>query len=491
MIKFARKSSRIAINILLLIFVIPALFGTFPYIFNDLKKGNNLLYGLLVFLIFLIIIGKYNKHIKGFYFNNRKEIFLGIIFVTLLYQILLVLSLSGTTGWDPITLINRAMNRPIGVPDYFSYNPNTIGVMMIEKGLYYLFFKPDLVNFVRILNLINIILLDGSCYLLYRVAKRLYDYKVSMIVSCLLWGLIVISPYVAIFYSDLLAFAVSSALIYLFSLKSSWYRNLIISFVSAGGYFIKPSIVIVIIAYVIVVVIKAFSSIQFKPFYKLLVIVIPMILIICSGNALIKSQIDSSKSYDSWHFVAMGMAGVGGYYGPDVEANQRIKSPEKRKIYNINLIKSRLKSYGINGYSKFLIQKQVNNTSDATFGWRNDGGGDQFLIPFGKGNRIYNKIRYIFTSHNSQRDWNGFAIIPQLVWVITLVGLLATVVVNDYRMLWMKLTIIGFMLFLLLYEGGRSRYVIQYLPYIVIASSVGLRKLFFSNSQKNNLNNGY
>lgn len=84
MIKFARKSSRIAINILLLIFVIPALFGTFPYIFNDLKKGNNLLYGLLVFLIFLIIIGKYNKHIKGFYFNNRKEIFLGIIFVTLL-----------------------------------------------------------------------------------------------------------------------------------------------------------------------------------------------------------------------------------------------------------------------------------------------------------------------------------------------------------------------------------------------------------------------
>ena len=484
MSKYIRKEFYVLINFLLLILLLPSFAETVPYIVNDLKDGNYISYGLLAIVVILCVILLSNKPLKSYLFRHKKIVYIGGILVTFLYQLLLVLSLSGTTGWDPITLINRAMNRPIIVPDYFSYNPNTIGVMMIEKGLYYLFLKPDLVMFVRLLNFINILLIDGSSYLLYKVTKKSYGEGVSKIVLCLLWGLIIISPYVAIFYSDLLAFAVSSILIYLFSLNSSWYRNLVVGFVAAGGYFIKPSIVIVIIAYVIVALSKAIFDKNWKSSLKLLILVVPMLLIIYSGNSIIKIRIDSSKSYDSWHFMAMGMAGVGGYYGPDVEANQKIASPEKRKNYNIQLIKSRLKSYGIDGYSRFLLQKQINNTSDATFGWRNDGGGDQFLIPFGKGNRVYNKIRHIFTSSSSQRDWSGFAIIPQLVWVLTLIGVLATVLLNDPRITWLKLTIIGFMIFLLLYEGGRSRYVIQYLPYIIITSSIGLNKLYIKFSKK-------
>lgn len=38
----------------------------------------------------------------------------------------------------------------------------------------------------------------------------------------------------------------------------------------------------------------------------------------------------------------------------------------------------------------------------------------------------------------------------------------------------LKYTVIGFFVFLLLFEGGRSRYIIQFLPFLLILSSIGV-----------------
>ena len=40
-----------------------------------------------------------------------------------------------------------------------------------------------------------------------------------------------------------------------------------------------------------------------------------------------------------------------------------------------------------------------------------------------------------------------------------------------------KLTIIGALLYLLLFEGGRSRYLIQYLPFFYLLSANGLARI--------------
>ena len=57
----------------------------------------------------------------------------------------------------------------------------------------------------------------------------------------------------------------------------------------------------------------------------------------------------------------------------------------------------------------------------------------------------------------------------QILWIFTLFGMYLTTVSFDkkqisYREIIIKLTIIGAMMFLLLFEGGRSRYLIQFLP---------------------------
>ncbi|MDU3280432.1 MAG: hypothetical protein E7E91_13645, partial [Staphylococcus aureus] len=65
-----------------------------------------------------------------------------------------------------------------------------------------------------------------------------------------------------------------------------------------------------------------------------------------------------------------------------------------------------------------------------------------------------------------------------ILWIFTLFGMYLTTVSFDkkqisYREIIIKLTIIGAMMFLLLFEGGRSRYLIQFLPFFYLLSAIG------------------
>jgi len=55
----------------------------------------------------------------------------------------------------------------------------------------------------------------------------------------------------------------------------------------------------------------------------------------------------------------------------------------------------------------------------------------------------------------------------------------------DFKVMWLLLSMIGLMLFLLLFEGGRSRYLIQDLPVFVILAAYGYHSKFTSQDLKN------
>lgn len=189
-------------------------------------------------------------------------------------------------------------------------------------------------------------------------------------------------------------------------------------------------------------------------------------------------KIDSSKTMPANHFVAMGMTGTGGFNANDVSVNKKIKNPQKRKEYNNNLIKQRLGKFGVAGYTKFLILKQVNDTSDAGFGWGMDAG-QGYLMPFGEKNKIQGFTRKIFLNKNNTSvdiNWNGGKIISQIIWSIVLAAVIYAVTKFKNGYLILKLTILGSFIFLLLFEGGRSRYLIQFLPYIFTLAGIGISK---------------
>lgn len=76
--------------------------------------------------------------------------------------------------------------------------------------------------------------------------------------------------------------------------------------------------------------------------------------------------------------------------------------------------------------------------------------------------------------------------IMQVIYVIVILGI-ALFIVTQYRRrndlieaaipAWLTLSILGGYTFLLLFEGGRSRYLIQYLPLMLMASALGWEAL--------------
>ncbi|WP_171000405.1 glycosyltransferase family protein [Lactiplantibacillus daoliensis] len=189
--------------------------------------------------------------------------------------------------------------------------------------------------------------------------------------------------------------------------------------------------------------------------------------------------IDTKRAHPLTHFMAMGMHGNGGYYRPDGAMDDKIKSPVARNQANVRLIQDRFRNFnGLTNYGKFLVQKQINNTADGTFGWGQEGTFLQLNNPDNtKLNRSF--IRKMFANQGTVQANENFEyhFIVQLAWCSTLIGLIGVVNLHSWKIQFLKYSVVGFMLFLLLFEGGRSRYVIQFLPIVLILTSVGSTRI--------------
>lgn len=467
------KFKNYGINLLLASLLLVALVGATLQLKNMLTISNEIHVGVALFIVCMGFLGLSWLYRKG-HFKLAIAI---VLVVTILIQVLMVLGLSGIGYWDPSYLNYRAIGIVKFPKDYFTMYPNTLGVYLIERGIWYLLGKPEFEMFVRILNLVNILILDIASYFLVVAIKRLVSDRVAKIAAGFTYVLIVLSPWVTFFYSDNLAFLISSILLLIWSYPNNWKRNVAIGVVSGLAYFIKPSLVIFLIALILQLISECWNRIKLKLNVKILIMMcIPFLLILLVGNGLIKTRINTQRSFDAWQFMAMGLSNQGGYNYDDVLANKKIPDKKQRRKYNQSVIKSRLNSYGIRGYLKFLLIKQVNNTNKGTFGWGDETDEmERFITPFSSTNKVLVKVKNIYL--DPAKDFNGLAIINQLIWIALLLGTIISLSKTDIMII-PKLTVIGFMLFLLLFEGGRSRYVIQYLPYLMILGADGIDKIY-------------
>ena len=75
-------------------------------------------------------------------------------------------------------------------------------------------------------------------------------------------------------------------------------------------------------------------------------------------------------------------------------------------------------------------------------------------------------------------NWTGHKLTIQMIWLVVLIGILFSLRMNSFRIQLFKLSVLGGMLFLLIFEGGRSRYLIQFLPFLFVLSGAGMNNLF-------------
>lgn len=487
------------VNILLILLLSITLIGSVSDIYGQLQSAKPMVVLILVLIYFLFgvilcffpqVNANINKFIK---MKGRKTLLIIGSVLTIIWQLLLVIGLSGNTTWDPSILTTLAAHKSIAswYPDYFSYNPNNVFLLLLQRCLNDLLHFIGITSypaFIIVLAIVSYFLIDISIFILFFALKRLFNRRVGFFAVFFTWLLLALSPLGVIPYSDIPAFLISCLFLYLYSLPINYQTIINMGLLSGIAFLVKPSLIIFDIALLITKLLEL-KRVK-KPLKTIIIFALSFSLIYVpfnyykSHNSVV--QIKSTKAIPANHFIAMGMTGNGGYNNDDVLANHRIKKLSERKKYNNRIIVKRLKEFGVAGYIKFLVLKQINNTSDAGFGWGMDAG-QNYLIPFGKKISIQGIMRKIYLNNQAyvEINWNGWKVINQLIWTIALVFMIfATIKVDNS--LTIKLTILGGFVFLLLFEGGRSRYLIQFLPYLITLSSLGIIRFFNKTIQKTN-----
>lgn len=453
---------------------------------NNLSSKGTLI--LDVVAVIGILIFKFRKKIP----IKRISILLGILLVA--WQVYIVETCSGFSTWDPgivmLTATEHFSKVWLDINQYFSTNPNMVPLLLIEHGLWLLFNRPNLVVFTKLLGILNILLIDISLLMISISTKKIFK---SNIISntANLFGIIImgITPWMCIIYSDNIAFFLAAVELLIISLwkeksnKGKLLLSAILGIVFIADLLIKPSTIIFFIGLAVVAVLHL-KKINFtKKSFAYLVIFMTAFLAIGIGYRALQSnnslvKINKSETLPPSHFAAMGIQGNGGYSLKDVEADDAIKNPQQRNRAAQKRWRKRYDNMGgLGGYERFLVNKQSVNLAMGSMDWGCEG---VFLTPFNQSKKIKSTLpRKLFTSNDgiAHSYVSTFFVFVQFFWCLGLILMLGAMLNKDMVTQLLKIIFIGFCAFLLLFESGRSRYLIQFLPFILTLIGIGNAKI--------------
>lgn len=441
------------------------------------------LFTLIILFVICVVIYFVSNSIKTFIKNkvisrllNYKLTLLSIWSLLLIIgQIIFIDQTTTTIGFDVGGVVGQVIYGT-SMPNYFSYNPNNLPLLFLEN-FWGSHFGANWVSF----NVMSLLSTDLGFIITILTAR--YINKNSMYTTWLLSLLLLgCFPYIIVPYTDVLVLPLVSLafLGYLIAKKNNnlyikSLGSLLIGIFGTLSFLLKPSSVIFIIAIILVEIFYLlFKNKKVKVFY------IISILLVSFGSAFGVKQVYNSYLHDQQYikvnpsmkkppelFLAMGMVGNGGYNTMLTNTVNSLKTQHEKKTFAVKQIKGTLHSYGIFGYLQFLLKKNTNNTSNGAFGWLQEG--NFILAP------ATNRLQQLVYPNGSHLL--DYFFISQIVWIILLViltlGYKSPQKLESTIMI-LKLSIIGSLMYLLLFEGGRSRYLIQFLPQIILLSGIYL-----------------
>lgn len=413
--------------------------------------------------------------------------------VTGIYQLFILYEIAGETGFDSGIVKWAAKSSSIEqgsyLYNYFSQYPNNLALMFSERWINHAMKFMGMVNFTIVLDVINLILIDIAIILIYRMLKEHFH-------RIFLWRLLplvfLITPWVVVVYTDTAVLPFIAGMMFILQtmihqLKKhtstplwSIFLGLLFGIVAVGAYLLKPTAIIIVIAIVIELVLNYRSiSRQVNTKYLMLALVMAAVSFGTGykiNGALLSGQqfiaINTNITTTPSHFVMMGMnkATGGGYSQEDFLYSAKYSNRRDQNQANLKVIKHRLRNFGVVGYLKFLVQKNYHNTSDGTLGWLQEG--DFFSKPSFKQHQFIKSFFYKWGSRVTI-----YQTIAQILWIGIIAGLILSFLDHSLFSRILRLSQLGLLLFLLFFEGGRARYMIQFLPITYVLAVIGWSKL--------------
>ena len=295
-----------------------------------------------------------------------------------------------------------------------------------------------------------------------------------------------------IYYSDTLGILFPVLMIYIFirPAEGKW-KNAIkyfaIFLLASFGYYIKPQVLITIIAIFIIQMCYGILKGKKEIFVNLLLILGMVLCFIVVGRYLDAVHekegfvLDDGARFGMTHYFMMGLNEErnGVWAEEDVFTSSSCQSVEERRNVNIEISLQRLKDLGIFGYAKHLSKKILCTFNDGTFAWMQEGG--FFNTIFNEPNTQASSFLRSFY-YNDGQNLQKFMTFEQQVWIFVLfMVLLAALwhrdVVNARNSSIIMLCIIGITIFELLFEV-RARYLLVFSPVFCIVAIIGVQEIW-------------
>lgn len=476
----------------------------FAWTSTNLTLGDNWTFGTSTTMVttgfILVLLGlgvalwaypKFRRGMGRLFIGHQLMVASTLLALVVGWQIVFVTYVHPVSGFDAGMLHYAAVNAKHvlepGVTAYYSLNQNNLPIMLAMRWFvvhtgqtswqFFDYLTIGMVDLSAAFNLLTV----------FMIKRRALGVSLYLHAAWLAVFPSILMPYtdawVLPFVSGMLCLAAVIAQPH-FWLWAKWLAAGVFGATLATTYFIKPSAIIPVIALGIVIGLTALERPQLFT-YKVVGLAIGCLLFAGVGalstyttihrrvQAQTYIQIDQSRAIPAIHFAAMGVYGEGGYSEKQAVAMAVLPTKQQKTDYSKRKLVNRLKQLGPLGYLKFLVLKQRNNTADGTFGWLKEGHffrENQKPGQHGFANRLKNYI-YLYGRHIAD-----FRFIAQVWWV----GLLTLIALGwgsqrGWREVY-ELSLVGGFLFLLLFEGGRSRYLIQYLPCFLLLATLAAQR---------------
>ncbi len=437
--------------------------------------------GVVVGIIVLkLLSGRLNRGS----FNKNILIMSGILLVL---QIFIVNMIFAYCEFDP-GIIRRGALDYIQIRGdhefyrvYFEQNANNIPLAFVTK---------------KFIELGNVIGVDGYKILVYVgviltnitisiMTKTIYIYtdskkmaEVGFIFGACLLGL---SPWVMVPYSDVLSVCIPVLELYIYvHFNRTWYRYILLAVISLLGFMIKPTNLIVLIA---VIIIEIYSALAGKYSRKdaawcILSIILSLVIVVSLKGYIYNAlnyEVNEASNKPMTHYLMMGLneEQVGTYNWEDDQYTSSFQTKADKIDGNVDVIRQRLSQMGPMGFVKFEINKMRLDFGDGTFGW-----GCWSLDEPQNNSALAKVVQNVF--YKNGRFYRIYSTLAHFVWMIVLCGQLLYMVGGredkSNKEVLLKLIIVGFTLYLMLFEGG-SRYVFHYVPVFIVAALSGIARI--------------
>lgn len=441
----------------------------------------------------------------------RRVVLIGTIILIAL-QFFIIAGARFIAGWDVWFITNIGDTTQM---EYFSRYPNQLFLYGAFTGIAHFLQAFGIFNYYHGLICLSSLSVAVCVPMTAYVAKRMAGHAVgygAFVLSAVMCGL---SPWIMVPYSDTFGMFFTVFILWCYVCLDKQVQNqdeqtsalagvhvdaridartccrwFLMGLAVVVGYAIKPTVIFVFVAIVVIELIQWFASLASRSSHgsygsrdlrKTVTTIIACVLGIVLAFALtslVKNStydVDENAAFSATHFLMMGANPVSGgvWSVSDVEFSDAANTPEERSKANLAEFKNRVMAMDLPQANLFLQKKLLTNFADGTFAWEIEG--DFYTQIIGTNEAVLN---FYGISSDASLDNNTFAPLSQVLWLFVLAGCI--LIVLGRRPLKAE-TVIAFTLlmlsaFLMLFEA-RARYLFLYLPFFIILGTMGWNRL--------------